>query len=805
MTTSFKLTIRKLWKNRLFTGLNILGLAIGISACWIVFRIVNYEFSFDRSHPYKEHIYQVVSKQFFENKEGTFGGVPLPLAPFIRSTHPDIAVVVPVYNRYYETVSIPAHNNKPQIYEEQSAIKSVLPAYFKLVPYTWLAGNPSAALAEPNQVVLTASRATLYFPKTTYTDIVGKTVQYDSTLFTVTGVVADLDQPSSFDGKEFMPIPTNEWTNENWMGSNSNHTLFIKLKDPQKASLLQSANKKITDMVGEKFKEYNVRIWFDVLPLAEKHFRQDVAMGSYAANPKILYGLIGIGFFLLLLACINYINLTTAQIPQRAKEIGIRKTMGERSWRMTWNFLQETFMICMLGLLLSIPLVRAFQWMFTDFMPPQINEYSDLRAVIIFLIVLVTTLTLIAGLYPSYLINRVNVVQVIKLKSIGKLTLGNITLRKILIVFQFVIAQVFVIGTFIIARQMTFMMEKDLGFDKQAVITMRFPYKSSENADVNPFLLKQALSNDKDIQAVALGHLPMSSEHWGNNLSIETDTGKVQVHLPFKYVDPEFFNVYDIQHLAGRAPTLADTARGIFLNEQARKALGFQSNEQAVGQFVNYSENTPLQIVGILQDFHQKDLHTGMEPLGIRISTQQHTLRAFNIKLSKNTETWPATITRIEKAWKVFYPNAPFLYKFYDDEIRAMYESDVRQARMINLATAVTVILSCLGLIGLVTLTAYQRTKEIGIRKVLGSTIPGIVILLAKDYVKLVGIAIVLACPIAWWGMNKWLENFAYRIDVQWWMLLSTGLITVVIALLSVSYQAVKAARFNPVDSLRDE
>lgn len=801
-----RLTFRKLWKNRLFSGLNILGLTIGISACWIIFNIVQYEYSFDRSHPDKDNIYQIVSKNFFEGKEGDFGGIQLALAPYIKENIKQAELVVPIYNRYYETVNLKSRNQELKTFDEPQEVKSTNSAYFDMVPYTWLAGDPKTALEHPNQVVLTRSRSAVYFSKLTAEEIVGQTIYYDEDAFKVSGIIADLEKPSSFMGQEFVSISAEDQNSDNWLSSNSNNILFVKLNSNYTTPFLTRINDKVAEMGKEFFTKYNYQTWYELLPLSKKHFSTQYSTGDHVASKQMLYGLIGIGTFLLLLACINYINLSTAQLPYRAKEIGVRKTLGEKGGRLTATFLRETLIICLLASIFAFPLVQLFQRLFADFMPPNIDHYSNLLAALAFLVGLVIFLTLIAGLYPAFLINRVNVVDVMKTQGTGKLSLGSLSLRKALIIFQFIIAQVFVIGSSIIASQMDFVMNTDLGFNKNAVITIPLPYKSNHNADTNPFLYKQALAAYPQIEHIALGHLPLSNNHWGDTFILKSDTGEVQLNLSVKHTDPDYFDVYDIQLLAGNRPTLADTANSIFFNETACRQLGIKNYAEAIGREIENSEENKTTIIrGIIKDFHHKNMHVNVEPMGVQITTKRNYLQTWNIKLTKDAEEWPKTIENLKKEWTKLYPNAPFEYKFYDQQLASLYESDRRQARMINLATSITIIISCLGLFGLVTLSAYQRTKEIGIRKVLGSSIVAIMTLLSKEYIKLILVAVIIACPIAWWAMDKWLQDFAYRIDIPWWLLMATSVATLVIALLSVSYQAFKAARANPVDSLRDE
>ncbi|MBL1407929.1 ABC transporter permease [Sphingobacterium faecale] len=800
-----KLTLRKLWANRFFTTLNILGLSIGISACWIIFRIVNYELSFDKALPESEDIYQIVNKSAFDGKESGFGGIPLPLYPYMQETLTGIEQLVPVYNRYYEEISIPSAVGTTISFDEPQEIKSTTSAYFDMLPYEWIVGNPKKALSAPNQVVLTLSRVKHYFGNADLQSLVGKTLLYDSTIFTISGVVKDLKSPSSFTAKEFMPIPKEELKNEQWSSANSDHKLYLKVSENSKAPILKNINAKVAEMNAEKFKKYHYKVWFDLLPLSQKHFAQEYASGEYTADKKIILGLSGIGIFLLILACINYVNLSTAQLPYRAKEIGIRKTLGEKGQHLTLKFALETLCICGFALLLSIPLVSYFTWQYNDFLPNNIQDFNTPVATSIFLTGLILAVTLLSSIYPTFLINKVKVIDVLKVKSIGNLTSNGISLRKVLIVFQFVIAQFFVVGTFIITAQIAYMMDSDLGFEKSAIVSIAIPQKAKHEAHASPFLYKHAIEQHTEIQDIALGHQPLDNSHWGNNLVAPSDTGEIRLNLAFKYTDADYLSLYKIKLLAGRNTIPGDTVGSVFINESARKALGFISNEEAAGKNISDHSGAPLRIQGIFQDFHSKNLHTAVGPLALMVTNNKYSLRTFNIRLPDRPSQWPKAIAILEKEWVKIYPKAPFIYSFYDDELKTFYESDVKQSRIINLATAITIILSCLGLIGLVTVTAYQRTKEIGIRKVLGSTVFGIISLLSREYIKLIIIALFIALPIAYWIMSKWLEGFAYRIDIQPWTLVLAGCSTLLIALLSVGYQALMAAKRNPVESLKDE
>src|SRR5690606_20298391 len=719
--TQLKFIFRKLWRDRFFTLLKVLGLAIGIATCLVVFKIVYYEFSFDRKHPDKEAIYQVVVRFNRQGEESGFGGVQSAVAEYVKENFSEMEQIVPVNDRFFFNVSLKRLNGERFQKEDPKQIKSTVSEYFDMVPYPWLAGNKNTALSQPNQAVLTQSRAVEYFGEVSPSEIIGKTMDYGGKTYTISGILADLNFPSSFDGKEFLAIPKTEGE-PNWFSFNSSNKLFVKLDGNQKERLLTLLDKKYNEMIPDAWKDEDSSTNYALLPLSEKHFAEDFAAGNYVANKKILYGLIGIGIFILLLASINYINLSTAQIPYRTKEIGVRKTLGEKSGRITKGFLMETLVICVLAVLVAIPLSKGFEIFYEDFLPPNIGDYSATISILIFIVCLLITLTLLTGLYPAYLINRVNVSEVLKIQGAGKLSFGNLSIRKAMIVFQFVIAQVFVIGAFIIASQIKYMINSDLGFQKDAIVNISLPYKPYQNSEINPFVFKEALKKHPEIRQVALGHTPMNNMHWGNSLYRTTDTGEKELNMNFKYVDDDYVDLFGIEILAGRKPQLRDSVGSVFINEAACAGLGFTSNEEAIGETVQASGKN-ITIQGVLNDFHQRDLHASKAPLSLMISTNKETLRGYSIKLPEKSSDWNNALTVLENEWNVFYPNAPFEYEFYDAEIAKLYESDMRQSQMINLATIITIILGCLGLIGLVTLTAYQRTKEIGIRKVLGSSV----------------------------------------------------------------------------------
>ncbi|MFD2600290.1 ABC transporter permease [Sphingobacterium corticis] len=806
-TYNIKSTLRYLWKNKLFTALNIVGLSIGISACWLVFSIVQYEFSFDKGIPDAEHIYQITSDNEYEGEVDGFAGVPLGLPPLLVEESLDDALVVPMYSQYFERLfTNEGYKNTQLTFDEQEGIIGTLPTYFELLPYEWIIGNPKSAFAAPKQIVLTENRAKRYFPNTDPADLIGEVMLLDTIEYAISGVVKNLSFPSSFPAEVFTALPQDKWNNHNWSAMNSAHLLFIKTKN--KASLdhlLTLANKRYKETAAEGHAKMGLKVSFTSFPLPEKHFEPQYDTDGLVVEKKVVYGLIAIGGFLLILACINYINLSTAQVPQRAKEIGIRKTLGARPSTLTWNFFAETFSICLFALILSWPIVSIFRKVYPEFIPDGLVNFSNPWLITAFVFGLTILIAVFTSLYPSYLINKLRSIETLKGKMETRIQGTRLTLRKGLIIFQFIIAQFFIVGAMIMAYQLNFTLNKNLGFEHDAVVTVRMPYKSYQNADVDPLLYKHALAKRPEISKIAMGHEPQNSNHWGSIYYLASDTGQIQLSSAYKYVDEDFIDLYEINLLAGENLPHGDTMRNVLINETALKMLGMNNPEDAIGKKLTYDAERSHTILGVFKDFHQKSLRNKMEPLLFESSTKSGHLQVFHIKLPKDRQQWKKTFATMESEWKKLYPDAPFSYEFVDEKIKNLYETEHRTAKLVDLATAVTIFISCLGLFGLATLTAFQRTKEIGVRKVLGASVSGIVGLLSKDFVKLVLIAIIIASPIAWWAMNKWLEDFAYRIDIQWWMFALAGVLAIAVALLTISYQAIRAAITNPVNSLRDE
>lgn len=807
---------RQLWRNRLFTLLNILGLSVCICVAWIIFRMVSFEYSYDKKIPNSEYIYQVVSKSFSPDRqgEGRFAGVSKPLLNTLQNEVTGVEKVVPMFYKSHHRATI---NNKSDVPihfdngDDGIQLISTNTDYFTMLDYQWLAGNTATALDAPDKVVLTDTRANDYFPSLPPREIIDKVIVYDDSISRrVSGVVAQLNFPNSFSAynNEFIAISKEDVANKNWDSKNSNDLMFIQpLKGVALKTILDQLNAIDLKHNKEMYEKYNFKSWYDAIPLSQKHFETQYSAQSRTADKKVLNGLMLVSAFLLLLACINYINLSTAQLPKRAKEIGIRKTLGSSSGQLILRFIGETFMITLLAALFSLVLTIFAVRLFADFLPEGIFDYMNYGSMVGFMLTLIIVVSLLSGLYPAWLSSKVKTVNVLKGVT-GKVTgKSSFSLRKGLIVFQFLIAQVFIIGSVIIHQQLRYATKIDLGFNKNGIVTIEIPYFIKEDPKYKDkqFILKNELLRDVAIKGVSIGSRPMDDSMWGNVMVHYKDTTEVQQLINMKFGDIDYLKLYGFHVLAGRNFVASDTMNEIVINEKAVHAFGFQSPQEAIGELLfQASDKThSYPIVGVVSDFHQFGIQYEIDP--VLITTSKNQASMLNIKLPEDVSQWSASIKTIEREWKKLYEGVPFKYRFYDETIGSMYESEVRTQTLVNAATVIAILISCLGLFGLATLTAFQRTKEIGIRKVLGASVSGIVQLLSQEFLSLVLISVIIATPIAWWMMSKWLEDFVYRIEIKWWMFLLAGILTTAIALLTVSYHAIKAAIANPVESLRNE
>ncbi|MBX2890654.1 MAG: ABC transporter permease [Saprospiraceae bacterium] len=810
-----KHTFRALWRSRGYTLLNIAGLAIGLSAAWLVWQYVDFEYSHDRDIPNREHIYRVVSK--FEDNDDVFNtnsGCPEPVWRAAEQLA-GIEQAVPVRDMY--TLSILPEGAKKS-FNDMRRVGKTTPTYFELVPHRWLAGSAATALSKPDQVVLTRSRAEKYFPRHSPEEMLGKTVQYetfsDTLRVEVVGVVEDLGFPTTFHSEDLLSITVPK--EDNWRSVNSNQQVWLVLKNGADATAVEKSLNELADHhTGDQLKRWNMKRQLALQPLAKVHFSPEYASHIRAADPRVLGVLGAVAIFLLALACINYINLSTAQIPMRAREIGVRKTLGGRSAGIVSGFLLETAVTCLLAVVLAALLTYWAFGYFKDDLPVDVLRFASWQKTGLFLFYLVTGVSLLAGLYPGWLASRFQAVSLLRGQFSGQsLNRGarGTHLRWGLIIFQFFVAQVFIIGALVVGLQLDFMRHSDLGFDKEAVLTMEQPINAYRNPALKNKLpvLAELLQKMPEVQEVALGDPLLSSSYTSNNHTLTDEKGeKTEVNMYRKLADEKLMELYRLPLLAGRKLMPGDSARAYVINETAVKAYGLGSPEAAIGKVLSEDNGpgeapTHWQVVGVVTDYHTMGFSEKIYPTALLYNPAEWS--TLNVRLaSKRPADWQPALQKIETAWQGIYPGETFEAKFYDETLADIYEADLSLARFVRVATGIAVLISCLGLFGLATFMAWRRNKEIGIRKVLGASTASVVRLLSREFLTLVFVGFLLAAPVALYFLRQWLDGYAFRIELSWWMFAGAGAVAVAVAFLTVGYQSIKAALANPAHSLKSE
>ncbi len=809
----FVVALRNFWRNKLFSLINIAGLAIGISASLVIFLLVYYDLSFDHFEKDRARIYRVGSNFSSSGESMTFGDVCAPMGAAIQKELTGIDLVASFRTADETRVTI-AGPGQPLVLKKQKNLIYADARYFNLIHYTWLSGSPATALKQPYQVVLTETNAHLYYPSLAYTDVIGKSITFDDTVHaTITGIVKDIPYNTDFSFKTFISYSTLQtkrmkpmgW--DSWGNTNSADQLFLVLAPGNTPARLLPQ----LDHLLAEHKEYDPhdhsKISCNLEPLANLHF--DSMYDSFdnvrTAHKPTLYGLLAVAAFLLLLACINFINLTTAQASQRAKEIGIRKTMGSQRRQLAFQFLNETFLLTVMATILSIAITPLLLKVFADFIPAEFH-FSLIRqpGVILFLLLLILAVSLLSGFYPALVMSGFKPISVLKNQAQGNSAkTRSAWFRKSLTVSQFVIAQIFIIATILVSRQISYALNKDLGFKKEAILYFPTNYYQPR-AKVN--LLLQELHSVPGIAMLSLASDPPSTNStW--TTSMDYNDGKKTVHkdVQIKTVDSNYVKMFGLHLLAGANITQSDTTNSFIINEAFAHDLGFREPQQALGKTLNFNDHDQ-RIVAVVANFHQKSLHEPIKPIVLANGNMAATVINVALQPQNTSKTaWSTTIAGISKAFKSVYPDDDCDYKFVDDTIAKYYTAEKNTARLLAWATGLAIFISCLGLLGLVIYITNQRTKEIGIRKVIGASVTQIVVLLSRDFVKLIGVAILIAMPIAWWGSNKWLDNFAYRTDLSWWIFVAGGAALLLLALAVLCLRGFRAARANPVESLKSE
>ncbi|MFD2935900.1 ABC transporter permease [Spirosoma flavum] len=803
----FKIAFRNLRSQRSYTLLNIIGLSVGMAGGLLIFMFLRHHLSTDRHHAKFDRIFRIDTDLHLADGSIEYNPeAPLPMAQALRTEYPQVEQAAFLMMLRELTVSIkqsdqangsPSGPKQTQSmrFQEHKGVGLVESEWFDIMDYRWLQGNPKTALHEPNSVVLTTSWAERYFGNA---NPIGRVMTLDNKVdVTVTGLLAEPPTTTDTDLGLFISLATlktidSTYSMTDWYWLNSTNRVYVTLKSPDAAPSIE----RTFPALSKKHYGADASVFhFHLQPMREFHF--DVARGGTTIRASLLWSLGAVGMLLIVAACINFINLATVQALRRSKEVGVRKTLGSSRSQLIGQFLLETTLIILAATGLALLFIILLLPLFNEWVQLDLSLRPDWLTMC-FIGLLLSGIILLAGGYPAAVLSGVEPWEALR----GTLSAGSdrgFTVRKVLVVTQFVVCQALIIASLVVANQIRYIQQADLGFRKDNVVIVTLPYGQKAKQDA----FKQQLSHYADIQSVSLSHLtPASNLQFGGSFKFNGSTEWSKFPIRDRLADADYLSTYGIKLLAGRNITPGDTIRDYVINETLLHKLGFRNPQQVLGKMLQYYLSPiPLPIVGVVKDFHQKSLRDEIGPCFI--ANQASWYKQAGIRISGND---PAqTLQHIRQTWQQLFPNDVFEYQYVDQQLAKFYETETLIARLTNIFTSIAILICCLGLYGLVSHVVVQRTKEIGIRKVLGASVASIVTLLSKDFLKLVLIAIVIASPLAWWTMNQWLQDFAYKITIGWWMFGLAGLVAVSIALLTVSFQSIKAALANPVKSLRSE
>jgi ABC-type antimicrobial peptide transport system permease subunit len=833
----FKTTLRVLFRDKLYSLVNIVGLAIGLSACITIYLIASFEMGFEHFQPDINRIYRGVTDFKAENGERHFPLISYTEASYIKTHFTGIDKIAYFFD-YYFKVSVPEKDGHLKVFPTPDATKVVSdviltePAYFDIFRYEWLVGNPSAALEDPFKVVLSENKARDYFGSVPFSEMIGREVFYnDSLRVTVSGIVKDYPKNSDFVFKEFISLSTIRQSFLNnapylpgatdpakWGWSDLGQA-FIKLSPGTTPAQFASQTPALVELEASqhgKFSKAKVHQTIHLQPLADIHFNPDYGSDYYSVQSDrgTLFGLMGIAALILVIAMINFINLATAQSMGRAKEIGIRKILGSGRAALLLRYLGETFVLVGLAIVLSLVicplLLKAVPTMIPDGV--KVNILSP--SFVLFLVALAVVTTLLSGLYPANRLSSYTPVQSLKIGA-AQLSNSKSPIRKMLIVFQFSVSIVFIVGTIAIGNQVHFLLTRDLGFQKDAIINF---YNGGKHRYEDDYVLAERIRELAGVAKVSISNNPPETEFAGSGTIFCQDLG---THIESQYLDADsnFLSLYALRLIAGRnvgSRSGSDTVTEYLINETCARQLGWAKPKEAVGHllrqgfFTKTGSFTALwsgRVVGVLADFHSKPLNA---PIGAICLAAKNDIHGglFSVRFSaggKPSVDFSGLIRRIGTEWKAIYPEEDFNYSFYDRTIATFYSKQQTTGWIMNMAMVIAILISCIGLFGLITFMAARRTKEIGIRKVLGASVAGIALMLGKEFILLVVVATLIASPVAWYLIHQWLLNFAYRVGIGWEIFAFAGIAAILIAMLTISYQAVRSALANPVKALRAE
>jgi predicted permease len=797
----FITALRNLSREKGSALLNISGLTLGIACSMILFLLVKHQWSFDNYHSKRDRIYRVVSESDGNNGKKYSSGVPAVLPDAFRTDFSEAEEVVFASYRSETMVTIPQSNNgEPKKYNEESGIVFTEPAFFKIFDRPMLHGEAANALDNPNEAVISKRWALKYFGKE---DARNEVLKYDTIEYKVTGVMEDFPSNTDFPFDLIMSYVTVKKAVESdgWNSIWSDEHCYFLLREGEDINKLATRLPAFTDKYLGKDDTNNAGYLFQ--PLSEIHFDDRFGTFTYDTTSRSMLISLGIiALILILTACINFINLATAEAIKRSKEVGIRKSLGSTRAQLVKQFLGETFLITILSVLSSFAVVQLALTFLNPFLESNLtlNLMAD-QWLWMFAISITIVVSLLAGLYPAFVVSGFNPVMALK-NLISNKNSSGYTMRRALVVTQFVISQFFIIGTIVIIYQMDYFQHKDLGFKQDAIVNIPIPV-SEVPAEANNVSKMRSLRNQvlniPGVKKASLNNTPPSSSSVSNTtFSVEGNDQNFTTQV--KQVDGNYLDLFGLVLVAGTNLEDGDTARGFIVNEKFVQVAGFTNNEEIIGKVIN-AWGKKLPVVGVVRNFHTVSLRQPIEPTLMMNRLRGYETLSINVDYGRISDI----LKSLKPQWESAYPEHIYDYQFLDQQIREFYEDEQRMSVMLSIFSGIAIFIGCLGLFGLATFMANQKTKEVGVRKVLGASVESIVMLFSREYLKLITLGFLISAPIAWFVMNKFLEEFTYKIEIGPAILFSGFGITLLIAMVTVGYRSLKSATANPVNSLRSE
>lgn len=803
---------RNMKREKLFAIMNIAGLAIGIGCGLVIYKIITHELSYDKHQTNYKNLYRLVIE--FNHPQygvGISEGQVHPIGEALRNDFPGVNAMM----TYYATeaqVTVIDKNGNPDRFQEYKGVGYAEPNFFQLFDYDFIAGDPDKALMNKGSVVITSSLAQKYFkvPANDVASVIGKNITINnSAVLQITAVVADppatTDIPFTLIGNYKDQPASNPYFRDgtDWHEYNSNTNCYILLSGTLDAATLQSQLLpgfllKYSGADMASFAKYALQ------PLADLHYDTRVANYNKRVVSYTTLSVLGvIGLFLVISACINFINMSTAQAIKRAKEIGVRKSLGVKKVQLVRQFLGETIFIAIIssfvGLVIAQLLFISLQGILGYQL--QVEVFHNLNE-LLFLVLMVIAVGLLSGFYPALVMAGMNPIKALK-NNMNKGASGLLSLRRSLVVVQFVISQVLIIGTIIAGKQMDFFMGNEVGFEREAILIMKIPGSPLEKMESTKRVIQSLPGVEKVSLSVAS---PMARFRVSNEIEHPSLGKENRIDGNLKTADEDYIDLFHLKLIAGRNLSEKKNATEAVVTRKLTKSLGYDTPEAALGDKFKYSGDMEFTIVGVIEDFHSTSFHNPLE--NVILANLPWNIFQISVKIktaSGNFSEVQSIVNNIKSEWEKLYPENIFDYSFLDDQVATMYENERKTSQLFQIFSAIAIFIGCLGLYGLVSYMANQKTKEIGIRKVMGASTASIFGIFSKEMVMLVSAAFVVAAPLAWYVMKGWLEEFQFKVPISPMFFAAALVASLLIALITIGYKAIAASRANPVDSLRSE